>query len=149
MNHELIQLLTALLGSLGFALYFNVRGRNLAFAALGGLLTWGAYIALMALLNHDVLCYALAALMASFYAQILARMRKSPATQFLVPALIPLIPGGSLYYTMSAAVASDWAACFQQGVHTLALAGAIAVGLALMSSLDILARTFLKSEKHQ
>ena len=37
-------LLTALLGSAGFALLFNVRKQLLPLAALGGALCWGAYL---------------------------------------------------------------------------------------------------------
>ena len=36
-----VGLLTALLGSAGFALLYNVRKQLLALAALGGVLCWG------------------------------------------------------------------------------------------------------------
>lgn len=39
-----IGLLTALLGSAGFALIFNVRKQLLPLAALGGALCWGTYL---------------------------------------------------------------------------------------------------------
>ena len=36
--NPIVQLIAAWAGSLGFALLFNVRGRKLAYASLGGLL---------------------------------------------------------------------------------------------------------------
>ena len=36
--NPIVQLIAAWAGSLGFALLFNVRGKKLAFASLGGLL---------------------------------------------------------------------------------------------------------------
>lgn len=39
-----IGLLTALLGSAGFALIFNVRKQLLPLAALGGAVCWGTYL---------------------------------------------------------------------------------------------------------
>ncbi len=39
-----VGLLTALLGSAGFALLYNVRKQLLALAALGGALCWGVYL---------------------------------------------------------------------------------------------------------
>ena len=44
MEKDLLQLITAALGSLGFSLIFNVRGRPLLFGALGGLIAWGVYL---------------------------------------------------------------------------------------------------------
>ena len=41
---NVIGLLTALLGSAGFALIFNVRKQLLPLAALGGLVCWGVYL---------------------------------------------------------------------------------------------------------
>ena len=43
---NLIQLLAALAGSFGFAALFNLHGRKLVFAALGGLLSWSVYLLL-------------------------------------------------------------------------------------------------------
>ena len=38
--------------------------------------------------------------MVSALAELLARLLKAPATIFLVIGIIPLVPGGGLYYTM-------------------------------------------------
>ena len=42
---EFIQLMAALLGSLGFAALFNIRGKKLIFATIGGFLSWATYLA--------------------------------------------------------------------------------------------------------
>ena len=42
--HYLIQLLTAYLGALGFGAVYNLHGKKLQFAALGGLLGWAVYL---------------------------------------------------------------------------------------------------------
>ena len=41
--HEMIQLLVSFTGSLGFAVLFNIHGKKLWFAALGGCLSWAVY----------------------------------------------------------------------------------------------------------
>ena len=129
-----IQLASAMFGSLSFALLYNVRGKKLIGAAVGGLVVWGAYLLLMMWLRSSTLSTTLAALLAYLYAQLLARKTKSPSTVYLAPSLIPLVPGGSLYYTMYAAVMGDWALSFEHGVHTLRLTGAIAVALTIGAS---------------
>ena len=42
-----------------------------------------------------------ASAVASVMAEIFARIMKAPSTVFLISMLVPLIPGGNLYYTMS------------------------------------------------
>ncbi len=126
---QFIQLLAAGAGSLGFALLFNTCGVQLVWATLGGFLSWGVYLAAYALWPSDPACYFLAAVVLTIYAEIMARLRKTPATVYLVAGTIPLIPGASLYRTMSSAVSGDAQAAFRYGVTTLLLAAAIAAGI--------------------
>lgn len=124
-----IQLAAALAGSFGFALLFNARGEKLVWASLGGLLSWGVYLAVGLVYRSDPARYFIAALVLTIYAEIMARLHRSPATVFLVSGTIPLIPGGSLYYTMSCAVAARWSEALHTGLATLLLAIAIAAGI--------------------
>lgn len=139
-----IQIVTAFLGSLGFSLLFNVRRDRLFPAAFGGLLAWGVYLLLGPLVAWDVPRFFIASLALTLYAEIMARVKKSPATVFLVSASIPLIPGGSLYTTMQYAVSAQWAEFTSQGMNTLLLAGAIAGGmLCMMGILHVCHRLWL------
>ena len=134
-----LELITACLGSLGFSLLFNIRGRRLIPAALGGLLAWGVYLAAMTRWPSGPLCYLIASAAFTLYAEVLARAIKTPATPYLVASAIPLIPGGSLYRTMEYALQGDGEAFMRQGLDTLLLAAAIAVGILLMTTVFQLA----------
>lgn len=93
-------LLTALLGSAGFALLFNVRKQLLPLAALGGALCWGAYL-LAGVWTQSVFVQSFAAsAVTAVWSEILARVKKTPAQQYLIVGLIPLVPGATLYYAM-------------------------------------------------
>ncbi|MEG0934968.1 MAG: threonine/serine exporter family protein [Clostridia bacterium] len=148
-ERDLIGLVMAALGSLGFAMLFNVRGKKLAISALGGLLSWGAYLLAYAHLAHMALCYALAAMLAGLFSLVMARVLRAPSTEFLVPALVPLIPGGALYYAMFAAVTGDWDAFLLRGAEALTIAAAISVGQAVAPSLDLLLRGGLIKRRHK
>ena len=100
MIDQLIQLAAAGIGSLGFALLFNLRGRRLFWASLGGVISWGVYLVVMAFWPHEAGSYLLAALLLTVYAEIMARIQKAPVTVYLVAGTIPLIPGASLYDMM-------------------------------------------------
>ena len=133
-THALLQLITATLGSLGFSLIFNVRGRALIFTTLGGFLSWGSYLLLGLTGLGVVVRYLLSSILITIYAELCARLRKAPATVFLVSAAIPLIPGSSLYATMVYALHRNGPEFLRQGLFTLLLAGAISAGIILVST---------------
>lgn len=135
-----MQLVTAFLGSLGFAMLFRVRREKLLLASLGGLLAWGVYLLMGLASDQDVVRYFVASVVLTIYAETLARVVKCPATLFLVTAAVPLIPGGSLYRTMQYFMMGEFSACSVQGLNTVLLAVAIAVGMLCPMSLFQLAR---------
>ncbi len=131
MTAQGIQFCAALAGSLGFCLLFRLRAALLAPAALGGVFCWGMYLLAAARLSGIFVPFLLASAAAALYAEALARVCKAPSTVFFVPAVVPLSPGSSLYYAMSAAVQSDWPLARAFGLSTLQYALAIAAGSGL------------------
>ncbi len=135
MREIIIQLAAAFLGSLGFALVFGLRQRHLVYAALCGMIAWGIYLALFAWRGSLFLANLGASLFAVACSELLAHRRKCPATVFLIPGIIPLVPGSSLYYAMNYAVTGDLAAARSYGHRTLVCALAIAAGISFASAL--------------
>ena len=68
-------------------------------------------------------------------AEIMARIRKYPAISYLVISIFPLIPGAGVYYTTNHLINGDMVSFAAQGKHTIAIAGVIAVGILMISSL--------------
>lgn len=124
-----VQLAGALLGSLGFSLLFNVRGKRLYLASLGGLLSWGTYLLMSLVTESEAARYLASSVVLTLYAEVMAHVMRSPATVFLVSGTIPLIPGGMLYSTMRCAVAEQWDEFFAGSLTTLMLAASIAGGI--------------------
>ena len=56
-------------------------------------------------------------------------------TSYLLVALFPLVPGGGIYYTMEHAMNGETAQFLETLLHTLGLAGALAAGVLMVSSL--------------
>jgi len=129
MSEGLIQVLMSFAGSLGFGVLFNVRGKKLFLAGMGGVLSWGVNLLLIPYMPSEPLRYFFSAFLVAIYAEVLARALKTPATTFLIPSIIPNIPGGSLYHTMRYALVRDWYACLAQAVFTLKLALGLALGI--------------------
>ena len=130
-----LQLFTALLGSLGFSIKFHMQGVKLLFAALGGLFSWGIYLLAHYLSDSLFTASMLSSCFAAAYAEILARILRTPATLFIVPSIIPIVPGGSLYYAMYNAVMGNTNALSRYGFETVSVALGLAVGLAVVTSI--------------
>ena len=142
-----LQIAAAAVGTLGFAVLFNTRGLKLLAATAGGTLAWAIFLAFNALLANEALCYLIAALLISFYSEAMARLLKTPNTTFILTALVPLIPGGSLYYTMKYAFEKNAPQFKAQGLHTLLLAAALATGVILATALVRTAKRFKKQDQ--
>ena len=140
MGDMILQLATAFVGSLGFAMLFHVKKERLLLASLGGLLAWGVYLLVGQVSDQEVVRYFVASVVLTVYAETLARLVKCPATLFIVTASIPLIPGGSLYRTMQYFMMNDLEAFSLQGLTTVLLAVAIAAGMLLPTAIFQLGR---------
>ena len=136
----LIQIFTGFLGSLGFSILFNIRGRKLWVASLGGLISWTIFLLLEPVFQGEASRYFFAAAAVTVYSEFFARVLKTPTTTFLVSSIVPLIPGGSLYYTMSYAVLGEWEQVQHYGASTIYCALGIAVGMSLVLSVEFTMR---------
>ena len=123
-----------ILGCIGFAVIFNIHGPGILICALGGALSWTAYLITKDLTASVVFANLVGGLISAFYAEIMARVRKFPAIAYLVVAIFPLIPGAGVYYTMNYAVHRNMTLFAEKGMETAAVAGAIALGILLVST---------------
>ena len=126
---EFIQILTATIGSLGFGILFNVRGKRLIASALGGGAAWALYLLFDMITGSLGISYFLVSLILALYAEVMARIFKCPAILFISPSLIPLVPGASLYYTMSHALSGSTDSFIETALTTLIAAAALAIGI--------------------
>ena len=127
--------LYAAVGVVAFGIIFNVKGRNLYYAAIGGAIGWLSYLATAHLMTTDILGYFCAACAISIYSEIFARLKKCPVTVCLVPGLIPLVPGSGIYRTMQYCVSGQTDLFWQTGLYTLEVAAVIGFAMICVSSL--------------
>lgn len=130
----LLPVLFAFLCSAAFAIIYNVYGLGILVCAFGGALGWLSYLLSAPLLQSDIGQMFIAAVVISIYAEVMARIRKFPVTGYQMVAALPMVPGGGIYYTMEHAINGEIDAFLASFLHTLGLAGAIAVGVLLVSS---------------
>lgn len=130
-----MQELGCLIGCIGFSILFNIHGPGGLLCTLGGILSWAVYLIAEQLGTGSLTAYFFAALFASIYSEIMARIRKYPAISYLVVSIFPLIPGASIYYTTQSVLQGDLSRFASIGFHTIGIAGFIAVGILIASTI--------------
>ena len=139
MSQGAIQIFTSFFGTLGFCILFNLRGSKALVASLGGMLSWCVYLLLEDLIPGEAWRYFFCSFFLAVYAEVLARVLRTPATTFILPSMIPLVPGSSLYHTMRYGLNRQWSSCLSQAFYTLKLALALALGfIAVLSILGVI-----------
>lgn len=151
MNIDVVELLWgvfyALLSTFGFSLLFNIDLKRLPLATVGGGLEWATYLVVFSLEDSVFVATLAATVIATFYSEICAHLCRTPATVFLMPALIPLVPGSSLYYTMSSLVTSDYDEALYHGINTLHVILGIAGGVVVASLIVYTVRSFKRPKQ--
>lgn len=138
-NFEIIiQLISAMVGSVGFAILYGLKWKYIPYAAFGGFLSWGFYLLGMHFWSNVFLAGLSAAAFSAFYSETFARILKAPATLFFIPSVIPLVPGRTLYYACSNAVIKNWSIAKSYANTTLEFALSIAAGTCIVWAVTII-----------
>ena len=134
MTKYIIEIITAFFGTLGFSLVFKSKSKLILVNSIGGAFIWLVYLMLFSNTDNIFISYLLAAIAAGIYSEITARIYKTPATTILIPTIVPMIPGASLYYTLRAFFKNDLNELMLNGGNTLKIATAIALGIIIVSA---------------
>ena len=143
-NAMLLQLLAALIGSLGYAILQKVRGRQIVFAGIGGVASWGVYLLAYNLVKSYFLATLIAAIFVAIYAEIMARVNRAPSTIFLTTCAVPLIPGSNLYNTVYGLVTQDYDFAYLNAVTAIVVALGICFGFIMVT---VIMKLFIRDAK--
>ena len=98
--------LWAFLACVGFGLVYNIQGAGILICGFGGALGWFFYLIARQWVGSIVAAF-LAAVAITVFSEWMARVRRCPVTGYLQVALLPLVPGSGIYYSMRYCVAGD------------------------------------------
>ena len=129
------ELLSSFIATIGFGILFNIKGKNLIFAGFGGALGWIVYKITLSHGISDIPAMFISSIIFSIYSEICARFLKTPVTTIVICSLIPLVPGGGMYYTMYEAIQGNVIASLNKALTTISAAGALALGVIFVSTI--------------
>ncbi len=133
-DSALIQCISAFIACIGFGLLYNLRGFGICFSVAGGIPGWLAYLICVELGTGDYFAGFMGAVVVALYGEVMARIRKFPATSYITTSILPLVPGASIYYAIVHLLNGNSDGFSERVVYVAGFAGALAVGVLLVSS---------------
>ena len=132
----LIQFLFSFLSTIAFGVITNVPRRTLLASGLTGAVGWMIYILLKQANFPLGFANFVAAFMIGCASIFFSRQKKIPMLIFIVPSLVPLVPGGPADLAVREIVLEN----LSQGIHYMTVvvvtAGAIAAGFVMTSLVE-------------
>lgn len=140
--------LYSLIATMGFSIFLSAPKKTLLATGFAGALGWTIYYFMSTFSINDASSNFLATLLVTFLSEILARKLKQPAIIFIIPGIIPLVPGLGMYNTMLYLVQSNYDAAIAKGASVLLIGGAIALGVLIITSLSKTINHIKLKERH-
>ena len=118
------------LGTIGFAILFNIPSKYYLSGGLTGVAGWMVYMLLTAGFQVSS---EMATFWGTFVVVLISRMLtvrlRCPITIFLIAGIIPLVPGASAYFTAYHLMTGELSQAVSEGMTAVRLAFAIVLGI--------------------
>ena len=130
----ILKIFGAFLGVLSFSILLEVPKKYLPCAGAVGAVGGFVYLFAGEFGASEVFATFLSAFTIAFISHIFARVFKTPVTVFLIPGIVPTVPGGGMYRVGYYLFQQDAAKTGYYITLTLKLAGAIAIALFIVDA---------------
>ena len=124
------------LATCGFAIFFNVQPKLLLWTAPIGALGWLVYVLGVFNYENPMIYSFTAAAVISLCSEILARKLKQPAILFVIPGILPLVPGVGLDQTVYSIMFKKYGLAATIGTKSVIVSIGIALGILVVASLS-------------
>lgn len=142
----LLHLIFSFTASFFFAVLFDAPKRLFFFAGVAGATGWMVSRFLNEIFSmHDIYATMFGSLVLGVMCHLMARMLKEPATIFMVPGIIPFVPGGLAYQATSLLVQFEYNESLNTVLEVILIAGGVAVGLLFA---DQLSKIFIHKKRN-
>ena len=126
-SHWVIQLAAAFVGTMGFAVIFGVPRKFYLDSGFIGMIGWGVYI-----FSGSAF---IAAFVLSIVSYLQAHIRRCPVTVFLICGIIPLVPGGGIFWTAYHIVVDHLRLAASTGFEAIKVTVAIAAAIIIVAAI--------------
>ena len=140
----IIQAILAFFACIGFAVVYNAPKRHLIFCGITGAIGWFVYSIVDFSDSMTFYAVILSSMAITTTSRILSHVRREPSTIFLIPGILPLVPGTGMYYAMYYMIYNEPDTALQYLADALKVAGGISLGIVIILSLPYSFFNFIK-----
>ncbi len=134
-NDLILSFVAIFFATIGFSVVFNVPSSELFFCGVVGLLCYTIYIFVTRTYEAEIFGCILGTFIATCLSRTFTFYRKMPLTVYIIPAIIPLAPGGAIYNSMYHIINEDLVTSLSYGLYAVKIAGSIGIGISICLSL--------------
>jgi uncharacterized membrane protein YjjB (DUF3815 family) len=140
----ILKMIYCFVASLFFALVMNSPKKTLLYSSIIASVGYLIYL-IFVKFNSPKSGFFFGTLIIAFLGEMCARLLKMPATIFIFPAIVPIVPGLGLYQTILALVQNDIPSALEIGVTTFLNIGSMAISMAIVSLIALKMRNKYKN----
>lgn len=139
----------AFLATCGFGFILQVPLKALQTSGIIGAIGWVVFIHIARTMGSST-AYAnfTATVIIALVSELAARIRKQPVNIYVIPGIIPLVPGLGMYQGMTQIISGHYEYGMNILMHAGSDAGAIAMGMMLVTSIFRMFKITNEQRKH-
>lgn len=128
------QIVLAFFGSIFPVILFNIDRKKIIWTGFCGAIGWATYLVIYKYTYSPIMASFAGSFIVGIYSEFMARKLKTPAVQFSIPGIFPLVPGITAYNTINHLVEQNYSLAYSTNIQTIAIGGSIAFGIMLSST---------------
>lgn len=142
----LIKTVGAFFAVISFSWLLELPRQFTLWCGAAGAVNWLVYLLVADRSGSKIFAAFLASLAVAIFSHKAARVLKAPTSAFLIPGILPVVPGASIYNTVYSAIQNKGTVATYYFMETMQFAGAIAVAIFMT---DTLFRLFRRRDGRQ
>ncbi|MDD7363340.1 MAG: threonine/serine exporter family protein [Peptoniphilus sp.] len=124
-----VMFIVSICATIGYAIPVEAPKRSVVSSSLSGGVSYLLYLLIIEMNGSASFGAFLAAFLMGVLGEFFSRRYKMPATIFIMPPLITLVPGGGMYYMMSYLIQDNMDLFLREAVDTFSIAVALSLGI--------------------
>lgn len=144
-----IQFIYGFFASMAFGVIFHTPKKALPIVGTIGGIGWIVYRYLLFTTDNTLTSAMVAGILIGTLAGILSILLKFPTIVLYIPSLIPLVPGGGMYYTMYYLIMEEMDLFGAKALETTLIAIALATGIFLSTNVVNIVNKIIKGPQEK
>nr|WP_235248201.1 threonine/serine exporter family protein [Faecalicatena contorta] len=148
MGEMLFQLLCSFFGTIAFSILYQVPRKYYISCGMTGTTGWMIYRVMVQGVTPAIASF-FGVLVVVLMSRMLTVRMKCPITIFLVPGIIPLVPGAGIYFTAYYLVTNQLYLAAEKGIESVKIAFAIVLAIVFIVSIprEVFQPTYWKQRR--